>query len=269
MSATIPPSKTSVRSTPLRVSPGTSSTAEPMVREPLIASPAPPAENTAARIAVRAGVPSQSMVSAPESILIIDDNADETQRMIEVLTGLYPRNLRVYHRDSGQSALEIIRRANVDVIFIGYHLIDMAGTEFISIAAEMLEDTAMILLGGAWDGPHTAAAMKSGARDFLDKSQLDAMMVREVIETALRSVRIDYRLTKTAAAMRANGETRSKQMESLSVSVKSTLAGLEDSLRELRNSARNLTVWELDEQIGLLESDLRASRAMVNQLSRS
>ena len=209
------------------------------------------------------------MVAAPEAVLIIDDNADDTQRMIEILTSLYPRNLRLYHRKSGHAALETLRRANLDVIFVGYRLSDMDGTEFISQAAEMLEDTAMILLGGAWDGPHTATAMKSGARDYLDKSRMDAFLIREVIETALRSVRIDYRLMRTANAFRSQDQARAKQLEALSVNMKSTLIGLEESLRELRNSARDLTVWELDEQIGMLEGDLRASRDMVGQMGQN
>lgn len=265
----------------LRVTPtNTEIAGEGMIREPLVAKskapevaapetpadPAPP--NAAARMAVRAGVPSQTLVSAPESILVIDDSAADSQRMIDLLTGLYPRNLKLYHRASGQAALELIRRANIDVIFVGYRLTDMDGVEFISEASDCLEDTAMILLGGAWDGPCTANAMKSGARDFLDKSRMDAFLIREVIETALRSVRIDYRLNRTAASLRTQTEIRGKQLEAISLNVKTTLASLEDSLRELRTSARNLTVWELDEQIELLENDLRASRDMVGQLGR-
>ena len=238
-----------------------------MQREPLTGTPSIQ-KNNAVRMAVRAGSPSQSMVLAPESILIIDDNATDTQRLIDVLTAVYPRNLRLYHRESGQAALETIRRTNVDVILVGYRLTDMDGTEFISQAAEMLEDTAMILLGSAWDGANTAAAMKSGARDFLDRSRMDAFLVREVIETALRSVRIDYRLTRTANSLRTQNEARSKQLKALATNMKSTMIGLAESLRELRASARNLTVWELDEQIGLLEEDLRASRDIASQLGQ-
>ena len=63
------------------------------------------------------------------SILVVEDDGDTRQVLGELLTGLFP-DVRVLMAESGEAALELIRRTPPSVVLLDLHLRGIQGFEF-------------------------------------------------------------------------------------------------------------------------------------------
>jgi|SRR5512145_978567 len=65
----------------------------------------------------------------PRSILVVEDDGDTRHALGELLTALFPE-YRVLMTESGEAALELVRRTRPSVVLLDLHLRGIHGFEF-------------------------------------------------------------------------------------------------------------------------------------------
>ena len=137
--------------------------------------------------------PEQSSGAQPEStlrILLVDD--DDADRMI-LTRALLRSGLQVEltEAEDGTSALELLKAKRFDCALLDYRLPDMSGLDLIKeIAGPGGSQIAIILVTGEGDEAVATEALKSGAQDYLSKSDIAPQPMRRAISTAMEKVQL-------------------------------------------------------------------------------
>ena len=99
-------------------------------------------------------------------ILVVDDDND----MCLLLTRFLTRNgYIVSSANSGQAAIEWMKKNNPDLILCDFRLDDMTGVQMLSRIKEMHPGVAVIIITGYSDVKDAVEVMKSGAYDYVTK----------------------------------------------------------------------------------------------------
>jgi two-component system response regulator AtoC len=121
-----------------------------------------------------------------ERILILED---EKLLRMTMRKRLEDEGYRVFEAPNGQTALDLIRDDEPDLLLLDYKLPDMTGIDVLRQVREMHLDTSAILLT-AYSSIGTAVeAMKLGAHDYLDKP-VDYDELLATIAKALETTRL-------------------------------------------------------------------------------
>src|SRR4029077_7393919 len=136
----------------------------------------------------------------PLSILIVDDG--DREGVVRLARDTCGQQAQISECDSGLAALEVLRRGRIDVVLVDHLLPDMNGLELVSAVAEMTDDTAVILMSERGGGRMAAEALKSGARDYLDRHGLTDEALQEAIVTALRTSKLEWRTSRMLGRLR-------------------------------------------------------------------
>jgi len=119
-------------------------------------------------------------------ILIVDDNLEILEILAEFLT---LNNCYIHKASTGQEALEILDKKDVEVVILDVKLPDMSGITLLDTIKESRPATAVIMATGYYDLNFVVDAMKKGASDFLFKPfELDKLML--VMMRVLRERRL-------------------------------------------------------------------------------
>ncbi|GAB4396377.1 MAG: response regulator [Anaerolineales bacterium] len=130
--------------------------------------------------------PAQSSRSAPEiTILLVDDNARYRQQLSSAVGKICPTALR-YEAEDIVEALRLAERAQPQLAFIDVVLRDEDGIQCARRMRNISPLTRIVLISAYPDREFRRLALDSGAMAFLDKRDLDAAAVRQVIEDSLR-----------------------------------------------------------------------------------
>jgi CheY-like chemotaxis protein len=118
-------------------------------------------------------------------ILVVEDDSDTRHALGELLTILFPDS-RVLMAESGEAALELIRRTRPRVVILDLHLGGIQGFDFAARVASMADDgrqPAIVALTGDTSPDTVKKAEAAGFAAFLRKPA-DA----DVLETVLRPI---------------------------------------------------------------------------------
>jgi two-component system, OmpR family, response regulator len=117
-------------------------------------------------------------------ILVVEDDSDTRHALGELLTILFPAS-RVLMAESGEAALELIRRTRPRVVILDLHLGGIQGFDFAAQVASMVDgrQPAIVALTGDASPDTVRKAEAAGFAAFLRKPA-DA----EVLETVLRPI---------------------------------------------------------------------------------
>ena len=201
----------------------------------------------------------------PLSILVVDDG--NRQGLVHLLRKTFGDATQIRESDSGLAALEILRRTRIDVVLVDYLLPDMNGLELVSSVAEMADDTAVILMSERGTGRMAADAIKSGARDYLDRHDLQGEALEEAIVGALRTARLEWRTSRTLGRLRRDQAEVDGHVRDLTHDVRHSLSDLEHSVGELKHLGQEPPLRELAHHFSEVEQGLRRSLALLHALS--
>jgi DNA-binding NtrC family response regulator len=201
----------------------------------------------------------------PLAILVVADG--KTQGLVDLVHQTFGEATQVHECDSGLGALEILRRHRIDVVLVDYLLPDMNGLELVSSVADMSDDTAAILMSERGTGRMAADAIKSGARDYLDRHDLQAGDLEEAVIGALRTARLEWRTSRRLERLRRDRADTQGQVRSLAQDVQHSLGELEQSVGELKRMGQDAPLRQLANHFSEVEHSLRRSLALLHALS--
>lgn len=123
-------------------------------------------------------------MAATRSILVVEDDSDTRHALGELLTALFP-SCRVLMTESGEAALELVRRTRPSVVLLDLHLRGIHGFEFARRVRE-LSPTAVpiVALTGDTSPATVRRAETEGFAGYLVKPA-DADHLERAITSAL------------------------------------------------------------------------------------
>jgi DNA-binding NtrC family response regulator len=119
------------------------------------------------------------MSQKPKTVLIIDD--DEGMR--ETLTAILKRDYRVLRVSSGEAALPVLNREDVDLILLDVRLPGISGFEVLRIVKENYSLIEVIMISAISEIETAVQAMKHGAYHYVTKD-FDYDQLRSLVRNA-------------------------------------------------------------------------------------
>lgn len=119
-------------------------------------------------------------------LLIVEDDREDYELLRDYLGEVRGSRYHLNWRRDYTSGLEALRNATFDVCLIDYRLGESSGLELLKNAKESGIATPMILLTGHGDHDLDLAAMRAGAVDFIDKTDLHPNILERTIRYAIK-----------------------------------------------------------------------------------
>ena len=119
------------------------------------------------------------MSNKPKTVLIVDD--DEGMR--DTLTAILKREYRILRVSSGEGALPILNREDVDLILLDVRLPGISGFEVLRIVKENYSLIEVIVISAMNDVETAVTAMKFGAYHYVTKD-FDYDQLRAIVRNA-------------------------------------------------------------------------------------
>jgi PAS domain S-box-containing protein len=141
------------------------------------------------------------MNNDPVKVLLVDDDEDDyilTRDWFEEIPGA-PFELEWV--DSYQGGLEAIASRQHDIYLLDYRLGALNGLELLREAVAQGCPGPIILLTGQGDHEVDVEAMKAGAADYLDKSQLGAALLERSLRYAMERHQTQQKIRQQAALL--------------------------------------------------------------------
>lgn len=235
------------------------------------------------------------MAVRPLSVLIVDENAEDRQRLMNMLQSNVSRSvapsrmrnagpavvawidraeapsefaeISIRECGSGLAALEILRSQRIDVVLTDRLLPDMPGVDLIAAAAEMSHDTAVILTSRASNAPDAAAAMKSGARDYLSKRDLTAETLHCAVREAVRSARLEDQVSRQNRRLQRSSQRVGRFVQAAEAKLDASTEQAETALQEMKQPSHQ-PLRDLTSHFHRVENSLRESRQFLADLTR-
>jgi DNA-binding response OmpR family regulator len=171
-------------------------------------------------------------------VLIVDD--ENSFRLSLEMALKITNNFAVRSCDSGQAAVEILKKDQFDVILLDYKMDDMTGLEVLEWMHSQEIQTPVIMITAAGSEAVAVEAMKLGVYDYLRKDQLDI----DRLSLAMKSVYERYLYRRQIIEREAEKrllKEKQKDLDSLRLfhnTVNSVGQLLEKSLVELQKNLR-------------------------------
>jgi two-component system response regulator AtoC len=124
-------------------------------------------------------LPPGTMSHKPKTVLIVDD--DEGMR--DTLTAILKRDYRVLRVASGEAALPILNRDDVDLVMLDVRLPGISGFEVLRIVKENYSLVEVIIISAITDVETAVQAMKHGAYHYVTKD-FDYDQLRSLVRNA-------------------------------------------------------------------------------------
>lgn len=122
------------------------------------------------------------------TVLLVDDNARYRQQLARLVGKTYP-NSRLHEADDIAEALRLAERVQPHLALIDVVLRDEDGIQCARRLKALAPQTRIILISAYPDREFRRLGLNAGAVAFLDKKDLDAAAVRQVVEDALGLMR--------------------------------------------------------------------------------
>ena len=141
----------------------------------------------------------------PMSVLVVDD--DELERAL-VSDRLQQRGVMVGEAADGAQALEILRREQVPVVIVDWHMPVMDGIEFTEkFRAEIPGDTYVIMLTARKEDFDFERGYRAGVDDFLTKGVREPELIAR-IHAGLHTHSLRVQLREARAALQLSSRRR-------------------------------------------------------------
>ncbi|MEW6491592.1 MAG: response regulator [Cyanobacteriota bacterium] len=137
----------------------------------------------------------------PVTVLLIDDDEDDYILTRDLLSESQGTRFELEWIKAGDIALEAMSQNQHDLYLLDYRLGEYNGLELLRQAIAKGCRTPIILLTGQGDREIDVEAMKAGAADYLDKSQIRAPLLERSIRYAIERKRSEQKIREQAALL--------------------------------------------------------------------
>jgi two-component system cell cycle sensor histidine kinase/response regulator CckA len=183
------------------------------------------------------------MNNARVKVLLVDDDEDDFVLTRDLFSEIEGDKFELEWASSYHAALDTILLKQHDVYLFDYRLGERNGLELLREAIAKGCSTPIILLTGQGDREVDLEAMKGGAADYLDKSQLGAPLLERSIRYAIERKQAEQKIREQAAL--------------LDVATDAIIVrGLEGQILFWNKGAEHIYGWSAAEAIGKNASEL-------------
>jgi DNA-binding NtrC family response regulator len=141
------------------------------------------------------------MTQKPKTILVVDD--DEGMR--ETLTAILRKDYRVLRAGSGEAALPILNREDVDVVLLDVRLPGISGFELLRIIRENFSLVEVIMISAITEIETAVDAMKNGAYHYTTKN-FEYDTIRSLVAKALERQELNRQVLALSAQVAEQGD---------------------------------------------------------------
>ena len=141
------------------------------------------------------------MDNHPVRVLLVDDDEDDYILTRDFLSESQGTRFEVEWVSDWDCALDVMGKNQHDIYLLDYRLGEHNGLELLQQAVAQGCRAPMILLTGQGDREIDIEAMKAGAADYLDKSQLRAPLLERSIRYAIERKRAEQKIREQAALL--------------------------------------------------------------------
>jgi CheY-like chemotaxis protein len=121
---------------------------------------------------------------SPLKVLVVDDEAVMRDLFAQVLE---IKGHQVFKADTGQKAVDMVRRNDYDIVFLDFMMPDMNGVETLKLLKKMKPNIAVVMMTGFATEEKLREAILLDASDFLAKP-FDIVEVVQMIEKLRKKV---------------------------------------------------------------------------------
>ena len=137
----------------------------------------------------------------PIKVLLVDDDEDDYILIRDWLSEFQLGSCELDWLDNYQAAKNVIASLRHDIYLLDYRLGAENGLELLQFSIECGCSSPIILLTGRGDRGIDIEAMKAGAADYLEKSQLNAPLLERSIRYALERKQAEQKIREQAALL--------------------------------------------------------------------
>ncbi|PSB56959.1 histidine kinase [Chroococcidiopsis cubana SAG 39.79] len=186
-------------------------------------------------------------------VLLVDDDEDDYVLTRDWLAAAQGTTFDLDWVSSYDEAIATIAQCQHDIYLLDYRLGDRNGLELLQAAVAEGCAAPIILLTGKGDREIDIEAMKAGAADYLEKTQLSAPLLE-------RSIRYALERQHTQQQIRAQAELLDVATDAIIV------RSLDDKVLYWNKGAERLYGWQAQEAIGRNPNLLIYNESLVDQL---
>jgi signal transduction histidine kinase len=148
------------------------------------------------------------------SILAIDDNPSDLEILRRLVKRIPEWNVEFTICTEAMDGLALLERTPVDVVLVDYRLGAINGIQLLEVIRRTGFLGVIIVLTGQGDERLAAEAIRSGAADYMPKSDLTVASLRRIVDNALEKSRLQIALTEHRRRLeRANQDLQEKNQE--------------------------------------------------------
>lgn len=118
------------------------------------------------------------------TVLLVDDNARFRKQLRQIIANVYAKAI-LYETDSMADAVHLARRINPQLVFIDVILGEEDGIECARRITASHTTTRVILISAYPDREFRRLGLEAGASAFIDKADLQASSVRQIVDDVL------------------------------------------------------------------------------------
>ncbi|GIV92457.1 response regulator [Chloroflexus aurantiacus] len=132
----------------------------------------------------------ESVVSgaSPLTVLVVDDN-ERYRAQLKRMIGKACGEAQLYEAEDCHQAIRLLQQITPDLVFVDVILNDGDGIQCLRRIKTTQADVRVILISAYPDREFRRLGLEAGALAFLDKKDIDAATVRQVVEDVLRRKR--------------------------------------------------------------------------------
>jgi sigma-B regulation protein RsbU (phosphoserine phosphatase) len=129
-------------------------------------------------------------------VLVIDDNPEDRTVFRRFLTRGQDGRFTVLEAETVTEGLQLVRAEQPDCAVVDYSMTDETGLSFLREVLNAGLDTPVIMLTGTGSAVIAVEAMKTGAQDYLSKTDITADRLRRAVENAIAKRDLEHRLAE-------------------------------------------------------------------------
>jgi signal transduction histidine kinase len=216
----------------------------------------------------------------PVSVLLVEDDEDDYVIIRNMLSKIPNQDYELGWVSEFEKALEETSRSHFDLFLVDYRLGIQNGLEFLRILQSRGDPAPVILLTGKGDHEIDVQAMKSGASDYLEKGDLNPVVlersIRYTVERArnLQALRESERKLRNLSEKLLNAQENERKIVAREIhdGLGSTLTTIRYALEQklsARGGGESIATIPLEEIVEMVRNAVEESRKISSSLRPS
>lgn len=200
-------------------------------------------------------------------IALVEDNRFHALLFERAIVERYPETT-VDTYPSGKACLKVLRERSYDLIAIDFHLPDINGLELLSLVHAEQPDLAAVLITGEGSEQIAAEAIKTGAIDYIAKSNDFVSVVPRIVSQAhhTQQLILKNRRLETRAREGEKLEMVTAVASTLNHEINNPLMTVMGAIELLLDDSR-LTDPDVQEKLKKIETSARRIQEITHQMS--